>query len=71
MITNGAADYTEIGVKALSDTELVFELEYASAGFLNSLSSTAAMPCNEEFFTVQREGMVLTISLWLLTVRFL
>ena len=50
MITNGAADYTEIGVKALSDTELVFELEYASAGFLNSLSSTAAMPCNEEFF---------------------
>lgn len=42
MITNGAADYTEIGVKALSDTELVFELEYASAGFLNSLSSTAA-----------------------------
>lgn len=50
MIINGAADFTEIGVKALSDTELIFELEYASAGFLNSLSSTAAMPCNEDFF---------------------
>lgn len=50
MIINGAADFTEIGVKALSDTELIFELEYASAGFLNSLSLTAAMPCNEDFF---------------------
>lgn len=44
------ADYSEIGVRAISDRELVFELEYPSAGFLSSLSTTPAMPCNEEFF---------------------
>lgn len=49
-IMNGSADYTELGVKALSDTELVFELEYPNAGFLSSLAFTAAMPCNEQFF---------------------
>ncbi len=50
LIISGDVDYNEIGVKALSKTELVFELDYASAGFLNSLSFTAAMPCNENFF---------------------
>ncbi|MGN0614251.1 MAG: peptide ABC transporter substrate-binding protein [Porcipelethomonas sp.] len=49
-IINGSLDYTEIGVHALSDTELVFELDYPSADFLNSLTLTPAMPCNEEFF---------------------
>lgn len=49
-IINQEADYTELGVKALSDKELVFELEYPSAGFLSSLTFTAAMPCNEQFF---------------------
>lgn len=49
-IINGSADYKEIGVHALSDTELVFELDYPSANFLNFLTLTPAMPCNEEFF---------------------
>lgn len=49
-ISKGDMDYTEIGVHASGDTELVFELDYANAGFLNSLATTAAMPCNEEFF---------------------
>lgn len=49
-IINGNTDYTQIGVKAISDTELVFELEYPSAEFLNSLTLSPAMPCNEEFF---------------------
>ncbi len=49
-IINGSADYNEIGVHALSDTELVFELDYPSANFLNSLTYTPAMPCNEKFF---------------------
>ncbi|MGN0622049.1 MAG: peptide ABC transporter substrate-binding protein [Porcipelethomonas sp.] len=49
-IINGQAEYTEIGVRANGDRELVFELEYPSAGFLSSLCTTAAMPCNEEFF---------------------
>lgn len=49
-IIKNSADYNSIGVTALSDTELVFELDYPSAGFLSSLASSAAMPCNEEFF---------------------
>ncbi|MBQ7047032.1 MAG: peptide ABC transporter substrate-binding protein [Oscillospiraceae bacterium] len=49
-IASGIVDYTEIGVKAKSDTELVFELDYPSAEFLQSLTFTAAMPCNQQFF---------------------
>ncbi len=49
-IINGSTDYTQIGVHALSDTELIIELDYPSAEFLNSLTLTPAMPCNEEFF---------------------
>lgn len=49
-IINGSADYTQIGVYAMSDTELIFELDHKSAEFLNSLALTPAMPCNEEFF---------------------
>lgn len=49
-IINGGTDYNEIGVKALSDTELIFELDHPSAGFLNLLTLTSAMPCNEKFF---------------------
>lgn len=49
-IISGNTDYTQIGVYAVSESELVFELEYKSAGFLNSLALTPAMPCNEEFF---------------------
>lgn len=39
-----------LGVKALSDYELEIELAYANADFLYTLASTAAYPCNEEFF---------------------
>lgn len=49
-IINGSADYNEIGVHAISDSELIFELDYLSADFLTSLTFTPAMPCNEEFF---------------------
>lgn len=43
-------DYTSVGVKASGDKTVVFSLDYANAEFLNSLSSTPAMPCNQEFF---------------------
>lgn len=42
---------SEIGVSAPSDYELVFTLDYPNAEFLELLATTAAMPCNEEFFT--------------------
>ena len=41
---------SNIGVRALSDYELEFELDYPNNGFLLLLTSCAAMPCNEAFF---------------------
>lgn len=49
-IINGGADYKSIGVTANGDKEVVFELDYPNANFLNLLTLTPAMPCNEEFF---------------------
>lgn len=49
-IISGGADFNELGVYAVSDSELVFQLDYPSAEFLNLLTLTPAMPCNEEFF---------------------
>lgn len=49
-IINGKMNYEEIGVSAPDDYTVVFELEKPNAFFLNMLSSTASMPCNEEFF---------------------
>lgn len=55
-IKNAAAVHTgklseeELGVTALSESLLRFELEYRNDYFLNLLASTYAMPCNEDFF---------------------
>lgn len=49
-IVKGNMDYTQIGVHAQNETELVFQLDYKNAEFLNLLTLTPAMPCNEEFF---------------------
>lgn len=50
-IQSGQMDASEIGVNAVSDTQLQFTLDKANARFLSLLASTAAMPCNETFFT--------------------
>ena len=39
-----------VGVTSADAYTLVFTLEYADADFLNLLTTSAAMPCNEEFF---------------------
>ncbi len=49
-IIEGSCNYTEIGVHALSANVVAFTLEYPCAQFLTLLTSTAAMPCNEDFF---------------------
>ncbi|WP_298481536.1 peptide ABC transporter substrate-binding protein [uncultured Ruminococcus sp.] len=54
-IQNGQMDYTQIGVNAVSDTQLQFSLDQPDAQFLSHLASTAAMPCNESFF-LQTKG---------------
>lgn len=49
-VQSGQPDPSEIGVRAVSDTELQFTLSRPDAEFLSNLASTAAMPCNENFF---------------------
>ncbi len=55
-IRNGKAVYEGeieenlLGVKAIDERTLVFELEYNFHSFLDLLSLPLAMPCNEEFF---------------------
>lgn len=49
-IEAGQLSHTEIGVNALSDTQLEFTLATPNVRFLSLLASTAAMPCNESFF---------------------
>lgn len=46
----GLLDVSEIGVRALSNTQLEFTLAEPNAEFLSLLAATAAMPCCEEFF---------------------
>lgn len=46
----GEKDKSQLGVKATSDHTLQIELEYPYFGFLELLTTTAAMPCNEMFF---------------------
>jgi oligopeptide transport system substrate-binding protein len=49
-IINGEQDFTKIGVTAVDEMTVVIELEYPYAGFLELMTHTAAIPCNEEFF---------------------
>lgn len=54
-VQSGQLDPSQIGVNAISDTQLQFSLEQPDAQFLINLASTAAMPCNEAFF-LQTKG---------------
>ncbi|MGN0676287.1 MAG: peptide ABC transporter substrate-binding protein [Ruminococcus sp.] len=49
-ILNGRLSPEEVGVYAEDDYTLVFQLEHSSADFLKLLTTTPALPCNEEFF---------------------
>lgn len=49
-IADGTMEYTSIGVTAISELQVQFTLEYPNVRFLSLLTTTAAMPCNEEFF---------------------
>jgi oligopeptide transport system substrate-binding protein len=40
----------ETGVESVGTDRLVIHLEYASADFINLMTTAAAYPCNEEFF---------------------
>lgn len=49
-VINGEAELMSLGIKAKDDYTLEFELEYPNANFLTLLTTSAAMPCNEDFF---------------------
>jgi oligopeptide transport system substrate-binding protein len=49
-IIDGELEFSEIGVTAVDEMTVRFELEYPYAGFLELMSHTASFPCNEEFF---------------------
>jgi len=49
-ILEGKLPPEEIGVYAQNDYTLVFSLEHSSADFLKLLTTTPALPCNENFF---------------------
>lgn len=49
-IMNGTASPDSLGVKAADEYTLEVTLEYPSAEFLPLMASSAAYPCNEEFF---------------------
>ncbi len=47
---SGKKSHKQIGVTAVSESELKIELSYASSEFLDLLTTPVAMPCNEDFF---------------------
>lgn len=49
-IINGEEEITSLGITAKDKYTLEFELEYPNANFLTLLTTSAAMPCNEDFF---------------------
>ena len=51
---NGSASADSVGVRAKDDYTLEVQLDYPSADFLALMATTAASPCNEEFFLSTR-----------------
>lgn len=49
-IHSGKADVTKLGVTAIDDYTLEIKLESPDSGFLNTLSTAVAMPCNSDYF---------------------
>lgn len=49
-ITAGEVDPSNIGVYAIRPDVLEFSLAYPNTGFLLLLTSTAALPCNQDYF---------------------
>ena len=65
-INSGNADKSTLGVKALDDYTLEIRLTSPDSGFLQTLSTAIAMPCNEEFFngTAGRYGLDLQYTMF-------
>lgn len=49
-IANGEEDFSKLGVYVIDDFTIKFRLEEKCYDFLNLLTTSAALPCNREFF---------------------
>lgn len=65
-VNSGSAAPDSLGVHAVDDYTLEIVLEYADSGFMQALSTAAAMPCNREFFekTNGRYGLDLMYTMF-------
>ncbi len=65
-INAGIRDKSELGVRVIDDYTLQIRLSSPDSGFLQTLSTAVAMPCNEEFFyaTNGRYGLSLEYTLF-------
>lgn len=65
-IHSGKASADKLGVKAIDDYTLEIKLTSSDDGFLNTLSTAVAMPCNEEYFnaTKGRYGLGLDYTIF-------
>lgn len=64
-ILGGTAGIEQLGVRAVSDTELVFELADSCPDLLRRLSDPSALPCNQAFFESTRARYGLSNSYFL------
>lgn len=53
-IHNGKKSVSKLGVKAIDDYTLQITLTSSNDDFLNTLTTSVAMPCNEEFFNATK-----------------
>lgn len=65
-IHSGSLSADKLGVKAIDSYTLQINLSSADDGFLNTLSTAVAMPCNEEYFyaTKGRYGLGLDYTIF-------
>lgn len=49
-INSGKVSVKELGVTAINDSTIKITLSYEDSSFLENLTSSVAMPCNEKFF---------------------
>ncbi|MBR7060457.1 MAG: peptide ABC transporter substrate-binding protein [Eubacterium sp.] len=65
-INSGKKKPSELGVRAVDDYTLEITLKTPDEAFMQTLTSAAAMPCNEEFFnaTKGRYGLKTTFTLF-------
>ncbi len=65
-VYSGSVSDSQLGVKAIDDYTLEIRLESPDKGFLNTLSTAVAMPCNENYFyaTKGRYGLGLDYTIF-------